>query len=107
MTRVMTRRSLCSGLLSVALVGGAMAATPAVEHFQAHHEATIKEIPAGTHRARIWLVVPREDPAQKIGTIRLSGPGKSRVERGGIYNNRYAYFEVENPGPTLTVSADF
>lgn len=107
MTRVMARRSLCSGFVAAALAGGALAASPAAEHFQARHEATIKDIPAGTHRARIWLVVPREDPAQKIGTIRLSGPGKSRVERGGTYNNRYAYFEVENPGATLTVSAEF
>ena len=49
--------------------------------------------------------MPRADAAQKVGEIRLTGPGASRLERGGTYNNRYAYFEVENPGSTLKVAA--
>src|SRR5688500_5480800 len=75
--------------------------------FQARHAAVIKDIPAGAKKARIWLVVPREDPAQTVGEISLSGPGKSGVRRGGTHNNRFAYFEVENPEPTLKVAADF
>jgi transglutaminase-like putative cysteine protease len=78
-----------------------------MERFQARHEATIRDIPAGARKARIWLVVPRQDPAQKVGEIKLTGPGKASVKRGGTYNNRYAYFEVENPGPTLQVVAEF
>jgi transglutaminase-like putative cysteine protease len=76
-------------------------------HFKAHHEATIRDIPIGAKRARIWLVMPRDDPAQIVGKVALSGPGSSSVRRGGTYNNRYAYFEVEQPPPTLTVAADF
>jgi transglutaminase-like putative cysteine protease len=92
-----------AGSAGVAVAAGA----PPANRFQAHHEAVLRDIPAGAKKARIWLVVPRDDPAQKIGEIKLSGPGKSSVERGGTYNNRYAYFEVENPGPTLKVAADF
>lgn len=88
-------------------IHGAAAAAPQVEHFQAHHEATIHDIPAGAQKARIWLVVPRDDPAQKLGSIRLTGPGKASIHEGGTYNNRYAYFEVEHPGRSLTVAADF
>lgn len=75
--------------------------------YQTHHEAVIRDIPAGARTARIWLVVPREDPAQKIGKIRLTGPGKGSVVHGGTEGNRYAYFEVENPESTLTVAAEF
>jgi transglutaminase-like putative cysteine protease len=94
-------------LLPVLAAAAVAAADGRTASFQAKHEAVIKEIPAGAKKARIWLVVPREEAAQKIGEIRLSGPGGGRVERGGTYNNRYAYFEVENPGSTLTVSAEF
>jgi transglutaminase-like putative cysteine protease len=94
-----------SAVAAGALPGVAAASSEAV--YQAHHEAVIKDIPAGAHRARIWLVVPRDDPAQKIEKIRLTGPGKSSVVKGGTEGIRYAYFEVENPGPTLTIAADF
>src|SRR4051794_4302475 len=75
--------------------------------FQAHHEATLRHLPPGAKKARIWLVVPREDPAQRIGEFRLTGPVQGRVTRGGTYNNRYAYFEVDNPTGTIRVAADF
>jgi transglutaminase-like putative cysteine protease len=77
------------------------------ERFEARHEALVKGIPAGAKKARIWLVVPREDAAQRVGEIRLSGPAGGRVVRGGTYDNRYAYFEVENPGPEVRVAAEF
>jgi transglutaminase-like putative cysteine protease len=107
-----TARSLCIGtaLAGLALAGtsvSGLAAGGKAERFQAHHEASVKDIPSGAKKARVWLVVPREDPAQKIGKIQLSGPGKSRVEKGGTYGNRYAYFEVDNPGSSFTVAADF
>jgi transglutaminase-like putative cysteine protease len=99
--------SIATAGIVITGVAGAVSAHPNVQRFQAHHEATIRDIPAGARKARIWLVVPREDPAQKIGDIKLAGPGKSSVRRGGTYNNRFAYFEVENPPSTLTVVADF
>jgi transglutaminase-like putative cysteine protease len=105
------RPSITLTAMSIALVSALLGAAPAIAGetltFQARHEAVVKEIPAGAQKARIWLVVPREDPAQKVGRITLSGPGKGSVRQGGSYNNRYAYFEVQNPGPTLTVSAEF
>jgi transglutaminase-like putative cysteine protease len=104
-------RSFVTGLALAGLAHiGSLAvvsAAPAPLRFQAHHEATIRDIPAGAKKARIWLVVPREDPAQRTGEIKLTGPGKSAVEKGGTYDNRFAYFEVENPGPMLKVAADF
>lgn len=100
MKRFLTLIALAAAVLPVAAADGP-------ERFVAQHEAVIKEIPAGAKKARIWLVVPREDPAQDIGEIRLSGPGKYAVQKGGTYDNRYAYFEVDNPGPQLRVSAEF
>jgi transglutaminase-like putative cysteine protease len=80
---------------------------PDTQRFKARHQATIRDIPSGATKARIWLVVPRDDQAQIVSKITLSGPGRSAVRRGGTYNNRYAYFEVENPPPTLNVAAEF
>jgi transglutaminase-like putative cysteine protease len=105
----MTRRShaVVAGVMAALAAFPALAEGGRVERFQAHHEAAIRDIPAGAKRARIWLVVPREDPAQKIGEVRLSGPGKGSLRHGGTYDNRYAYFEVDDPGPALKVAADF
>jgi transglutaminase-like putative cysteine protease len=95
-------------LTAAALAGSAgRAADSQAGRFSAHHEAVIRDIPAGAKKARVWLVVPREDAAQKVGEIKLTGPGPSRVAQGGTYGNRYAYFEIENPPSRLTVSADF
>lgn len=87
------------------LLGTAADAAPL--RFHARHQAVIRDIPNGARKARIWLVVPREDPAQKVSPIKLTGPGKAAVRTGGTHNNRYAYFEVENPASTLTVAAEF
>jgi transglutaminase-like putative cysteine protease len=102
-------------VLSALLVGGGLAGLtvfPAGSDssrltFLAHHEATLKDVPAGAKRARIWLVVPREDPAQKISGLSIKGPGRSSVETGGTYGNRFAYFDVENPTNGMKVEADF
>lgn len=91
-----------SALAAVTVAAGADKAS-----FQARHEATIRDIPAGAKKARVWLVVPREDSAQTVSRIRITGPAGGRIAQGGTYNNRYAYFEVENPGPELKVAAEF
>jgi hypothetical protein len=75
-------RSVGLGLAAAGMIlpgkGGATAAAP-VGRYQIHHEATIQDIPTGAKKARIWLVVPREDRAQTVGEIRLTGPGKPSV----------------------------
>ena len=99
-------------LVSLAVLGAAgtrnaVAQAPAEGHYLAHHEATLKDVPAGAKKARVWLVVPRRDRAQEIGEIKLSGPVTGAVTRGGTYNNSFAYFEVDNPANGMKFAADF
>ena len=101
------RRMVTLLAAGLALGGGTVSAAGKAEQFTAHHEATIKDIPAGARKARVWLVVPREDAAQKVGPVTLKGPGDGNVHQGGTYNNRYAYFEVDNPPSSFKVEADF
>jgi transglutaminase-like putative cysteine protease len=102
-----SRSAVAALAIAASVAVGSQAAAPREERFQAHHEATIKDIPAGAKKARIWLVVPREDAAQEIGEIKLSGAIPGKVVRGGTYNNRFAYFEVDNPAGAIKVAADF
>lgn len=97
-----------AGLLAAGLVAApdARAAAEQQLRFAARHEAVITGIPEGARRVRIWLVLPREDPAQEVTGIRLDGPGAA-VREGGTYNNRYAYFELANPASSLKVAGDF
>ena len=106
-TRTTVIPAFALGAAATLLAALGVRADTAAVRFQAHHEATIKNIPPGAKKARIWLVVPREDPAQKVDAIQLTGPGKSRVAQGGTYNNRFAYFEVDNPPVSVAVAADF
>lgn len=94
-------------VLAAAAVVPSRASAPTELTFAVHHEAIIHELPAGAKQVRIWLVVPRNDPDQSVGEIRLSGPGDGRVRHGGSYGNRYAYFEVDHPASEIRVSADF
>jgi transglutaminase-like putative cysteine protease len=95
-------------LLALALAAAVAAASQAApERFRARHEATVRDLPAGAKTVRIWLAVPREDPAQEIGRIRLEGPPGGRIERNDADGNRYAYFEATNPTGPVRVAADF
>jgi transglutaminase-like putative cysteine protease len=98
--------ALSTGVILLIPASGALG-HPHSQQFKARHQATIRDIPPGAKKARIWLVVPRDDQAQVVSGIALTGPGRSAVRRGGTHNNRYAYFEVEDPPATLNVAADF
>ena len=52
---------LVMGVAAAGGVRGATAEAPRVNRFQAHHEALIRDIPAGAKKARVWLVVRKRD----------------------------------------------
>jgi hypothetical protein len=69
------------------------------------HEAVVADIPAGAAKARVWLALPRDDFVQRVEELRLSAGG--RESAAGSYENRVAYWEVANPGPSLIVTATY
>ncbi len=75
---------IAAGLLPVAVLAGCTstqgatddpgAGSPGVERtFDVRHEITVS-LPDGKKEARIWLVKPQEDPAQRIADLKVESP---------------------------------
>jgi transglutaminase-like putative cysteine protease len=77
--------------------------------YAVQHGLTVKEIPQGTKKVRIWFWVPREDGAQKILDFAVSNaPGDYKLTRDPIYGQQYLFCEVEKPKQDkLTLSTEF
>lgn len=113
MPRPTNRRTFLSG--ATALAGSSWISTEALaaslqageERFTVRHEAVVQEIPTGAALARIWLAAPRDDAAQTVTRLRLSGDRPGKVVTGGSFDNRAAYYEVVNPPPKLRVALEF
>ncbi len=86
----------------------ATAAEPA--RFAVHHALTVKDIPAGARKVRIWFCVPDDDDCQKVLDLTVpTAPAGYRLTRDPVNGHRYLYAEVNPaaaPGP-VAVATDF
>ncbi len=73
--------------------------------FHVAYTGKVKEIPAGTKSLRVWLPVPQDTPMQIITGLEFSREAVVNTEPR--FGNRYAYFEIENPGPEVEVVMAF
>ena len=58
---------------------------------------TVKEIPAGAKRVRVWAPVPQSDEHQSVRFLGVKAPVKTRMTRESEYGNRMMYAEIQNP----------
>ena len=58
---------------------------------------TIKEIPAGAKRVRVWVPVPQSDEHQSVRVLGVKAPVKTRMTRESEYGDRMMYAEIKNP----------
>lgn len=87
----------------------AQADTPTEATYSIHHGLTVKEIPQGAKKVRVWFWLPREDSAQKILDFAVSqAPAGYKITRDPVYGQQYLYCEVTNPAQgTLSLATDF
>jgi transglutaminase-like putative cysteine protease len=67
--------------------------------FRFTYNFTVKDIPAGAKRVRVWVPVPQTDQHQTVRVIAVKAPAKTRMTHEPEYGNRMMYAEMVNPAP--------
>jgi transglutaminase-like putative cysteine protease len=65
--------------------------------FRFTYNFTVKDIPSGAKRVRVWIPVPQTDQHQTVRVLAVKAPVKTRMTREPEYGNRMMYAEIKNP----------
>src|SRR5215471_3583508 len=102
------RLRVLSSLLLVFFAAGQLAAqvssntqkfSPPARTFHFTYNFTVKDIPSGTKRVRIWVPVPQSDQHQTVRVLSIKAPAKTRMTQEPEYGNRMMCAEIESPAP--------
>src|SRR5258708_26222091 len=64
--------------------------------FRFTYSFTVKDIPSGAKRVRVWIPVPQTDQHQTVRVLAVRGPVKTRMTQDAEYGNRMMYAEIQN-----------
>ena len=73
--------------------------SPPTRTFRFTYNFTVKDIPAGTKRLRVWVPLPQTDQHQTVRVLTVKAPVKTRMTQEPGYGNRMMYAEIENSVP--------
>jgi transglutaminase-like putative cysteine protease len=65
--------------------------------FHFTYNFTVKDIPTGAKRVRVWVPVPQTDQHQTVRVLNVKAPVKTHMVQDPEYGNRMMYAEIENP----------
>jgi transglutaminase-like putative cysteine protease len=90
---------LCFALCHLAAqsVSNAHKFGPPARTFLFTYHFTVKDIPAGAKRVRVWVPLAQTDQHQIIRILRMEAPVKIEAMKELEYGNRMIYAEIENP----------
>jgi transglutaminase-like putative cysteine protease len=71
--------------------------SPPARTFRFTYNFTVKDVPSGAKRVRVWVPVPQTDQHQTIRVLSIKAPLKTRMTRESGYGNRMIYAEIQNP----------
>src|SRR5258708_14750488 len=71
--------------------------SPPTRTFRFTYNFTVKDIPSGAKRVRVWVPVPQTDQHQTVRVLAVKAPAKTRMTQEPEYGNRMMYAEIENP----------
>ena len=71
--------------------------SPPSRSFRFTYSFTVKDIPAGTKRLRVWAPVPQTDQHQTVRVIAVKAPAKTQMTHEAEYGNQMMYVEMQNP----------
>jgi transglutaminase-like putative cysteine protease len=71
--------------------------SPPSRTFRFTYSFTVKDIPAGAKRVRVWVPVPQTDQHQSVQVLAVKAPAKTQMTQESEYGNRMMYAEIENP----------
>src|SRR5258707_519595 len=73
--------------------------SPPTRTFRFTYNVTVKDIPSGAKRVRVWIPVPQSDQHQTVRVLAVKAPVKTRMTREPEYGNRMMYAEIQNSAP--------
>jgi len=85
-----------SGLTAEATSNGQKFSPPS-RTFRFTYRFTVKDIPSGAKRVRVWVPVPQTDEHQIVRVLSAKGPVKTRMTQERGYGNRMMFAEIPNP----------
>jgi transglutaminase-like putative cysteine protease len=71
--------------------------SPSTRTFHFTYNFTVKDIPSGAKRVRVWVPVPQTDQHQSVRVMAIKAPGKTRMTQEAEYGNRMLYADIQNP----------
>jgi hypothetical protein len=71
--------------------------SPPLRTFHFTYNFTVKDIPSGAKRVRVWVPVPQTDQHQTVRLLPIKAPVKTHMSREPEYGNRMIYAEIQNP----------
>jgi transglutaminase-like putative cysteine protease len=71
--------------------------SPRTRTFRFTYSFTMKDIPSGAKRVRVWVPVPQTDPHQTVRLLTVKAPVKTQMNQETEYGNRMIYAEIRNP----------
>ena len=71
--------------------------SPPARTFRFTYNFTVKDIPSGAKRVRVWVPVPQTDQHQTVRVLSVKAPVKTRMTRDAEYGNSMMYAEIPNP----------
>jgi transglutaminase-like putative cysteine protease len=71
--------------------------SPAARTFRFTYNFTVKDIPSGAKRVRVWAPVPQSDQHQSVRVLAVKAPVNTRMAQETEYGNRMMYAEIQNP----------
>jgi transglutaminase-like putative cysteine protease len=93
-----------SALLALAAIAAAPSEFSAPSrNFLFTYRVTLKDIPAGAQRVRVWIPGAASDPHQTVVLKKIDGPVRLRKTRDAQSGNRVLYGEIHRPaaGPEV------
>ena len=71
--------------------------SPPSRTFRFTYDFTVKDIPSGAKRVRVWVPIPQTDRHQTVRVLAIKGPAKTQMTKESEYGNRIMYVEIQNP----------
>ena len=91
-------------LLTAQAASNAKKFSPPSRTFRFTYNFTVKDIPSGAKRVRIWIPVPQTDQHQTVRVLAVEAPVKTQITQEPQYGDRMIYAEIQNP---LSGKAEF
>jgi transglutaminase-like putative cysteine protease len=87
--------SVCQ-LAAAQTTSNAQKFSPPARTFRFTYNFTVKDIPSGAKRVRVWAPVPQTDQHQTVRVLAVKAPAKTQMTSESEYGNRMMYVEMQN-----------